>query len=108
MTKPDRLALIKSRFAAICKTALPGILSLSDREICDTVAEETAPTLRESDDETREEAEIGFRAKLEEAFDRVREAQEKEEEILLNRAEKEQLAKDLREYKKRFWLALVA
>ena len=105
MTKPDRLALIKSRFAAICKTALPGILSISSQEICDAVTEETAPTLRESDDETREEAEIGFRAKLEEAFDRVREAREKEEEILLNRAEKEQLARDLREYKKQFWLA---
>ena len=105
MTKLDRLALIRSRFAAVCKTALPGILSISDREICDAVAEETAPTLRESDDETREEAEIGFCAKLKEAFDRVREAREKEEEILLNRAEKEQLARDLREYKKRFWLA---
>ena len=107
MTKLDRLALIKSRFAAICKTALPGILSLSDREICDAIAEEIAPTLRGSDDETREEAEIGFRAKIEEAFDRVREIQEREDETLLNRAEKEQLARDLREYK-RFWLALVA
>ena len=107
MTKLDRLALIKSRFAAVCKTALPGILSLSDREICDAIAEEIAPTLRGSDDETREEAEIGFRAKIEEAFDRVREIQEREDETLLNRAEKEQLARDLREYK-RFWLALVA
>jgi len=108
MTKLDRLALIKSRFAAICKTSLPGILSISAREICDAVAEETAPTLRENDDETREETEIGFKPELESAFDRVREAQEREEEILLTRAEKDQLARDLREYKKRFWLAIVA
>ena len=108
ISKQDRLALIRARFAATCRTALPGILSLSDREICDAVAEETAPTLRESDDETREEAEIGFRAKLEEAFDRVREVVEREDETLLSCAERDQLARDLREYKKRFWLALVA
>ncbi len=108
MTKIDRLVLIKSRFAAICKTALPGILSISSQEICDTIAEETAPTLRENDDCTQDAEEIGFKPGLESAFDRVREAQEKEEETLLNRTERDQLARDLREYKKRFWLALVA
>lgn len=108
ISKQDRLELIRARFNATCKTALPGLLSLSDREICDAVAEETAPTIRESDDETREEAEIGFRAKLEEAFDRVREVVDHEDEALLSRNERDQLARDLREYRKRFWLALVA
>jgi len=41
-------------------------------------------------------------------FDRVRE-REREEEILLNRTERDQLAKDLREYRKRrLWLAIIA
>ena len=99
LSNPALLRLVKPHCPAF---------SISSREICDTVAEETAPTLLESDDETREETEIGFKPELEAVFDRVREAQEKEEETILNRAEKDQLARDLREYKKRFWLALVA
>ena len=108
MTKQDRLSLIRARFAATCRTALPGILSVSTQEIRDTVAEETAPVLRESDDLTQDPEETGFMPELAAAFDRVREAQEREEEILLSRSERDQLTRDMREYKKRFWLALVA
>lgn len=107
MTKQDRLALIRERFAATCRAALPGILSVSTQEICDTIAEETAPVLRETDDCTQDVDEMGFKPELETAFDRVREAQEREDETLLSRTERDQLAKDLREYKKRFWLAMI-
>ena len=108
MTKQDRLALIRARFAATCKTALPGILSVSAQEIRDTVAEETAPVLRENNDCTQDVDEMGFKPELEAPFDRVREAQEREEETFLSRSERDQLTRDMREYKKRFWLALVA
>lgn len=107
MTKQDRLSLIRNRFAATCKTALPGLLAVSSREICDTVAEETAPVLRESDDCTQDPEETGFMPELETAFDRVREIVDRESETLLSRTERDQLARDLREYKKRFWIALV-
>lgn len=107
ISKEARLALIRFRFAVTCRAALPGLLAVSAQEICDTVAEETAPVLRESDDLTQDVDEMGFKPELETAFDRVREAQEREDETLLNRAERDQLAKDLREYKKRFWLALI-
>ena len=108
MTKQDRLALIRARFAATCRTALPGILSVSTQEIRDTVAEETAPVLRESNDCTQDVDEMGLKPELEASFDRVREVVEREDETLLSCAERDQLARDLREYKKRFWLALVA
>ena len=108
MTKQDRLALIRARFAATCRTALPGILSVSTQEIRDTVAEETAPVLRESNDLTQDPEETGFMPELAAAFDRVREAVGREDEALLSRNERDQLARDMREYKKRFWLALVA
>jgi hypothetical protein len=107
MTKQDRLQLIRNRFVATCKTALPGILTVSAQEIFDTVTEETAPALRESNDCTQDIEEMGFKPELEAAFDRVREAQEHEGEILLNRAERDQLVKDLQEYRKQFWLAVV-
>ena len=107
MTKQDRLSLIRNRFAATCKTALPGILSVSAQEICDTVTEETALVLRETDDLTQDIDEVGFKPELETAFDRVREIVDRESETLLSRTERDQLAKDLREYKKRFWLALI-
>lgn len=108
ISKEARLALIRSRFAAICKTALPGILSVSAQEICDTVAEETALALRESNDLTQDPEETGFTPELAIAFDRVREAQEREDETLLSRTERDQLARDMREYKKRFWLTVVS
>jgi len=108
MTKQDRLALIRARFAVTYR-ALPGLIPVSRREICDTITEETALVLRESDDCTQDPEETGFTPGLAAAFDRVREAQEREEEILLNRTERDQLAKDLREYRKRrLWLAITA
>lgn len=107
MTKQNRLALIRARFAVTCGAALPGILSVSAQEICDTVAEETAPVLRETNDSTQDAEEVGFKPELETSFDRVREIQEKESETLLSQSERNQLARDLREYKKRFWLTLI-
>ena len=107
MTKQDRLALIRARFAVTYR-ALPGLIPVSRREICDTIAEETALVLRESDDCTQDIDEVGFKPELVAAFDRVREAQEREDETLLSSVERAQLAKDLREYKKRFWLAIIA
>ncbi len=107
ISKQDRLSLIRARFALTCRAALPGLLAVSAQEICDTVAEETAPVLRESDDLTQDIDEVGFKPELEAAFDRVREVIDREDETLLSRTERDQLAKDLREYKKRFWLALI-
>ena len=104
MTKQDRLALIRARFAVTYR-ALPGLLTVSAQEIRDTVA----LVLRESNDLTQQDPEeTGFTPGLAAAFDRVREAQEREEETLLNRTERDQLARDMREYKKRFWLAITA
>jgi len=105
MTKQDRLSLIRSRAAVICRAALPGILAVSAQEIRDTVA----LVLRESNDLTQQDPEeTGFTPGLASVFDRVRE-REREEEILLNRTERDQLAKDLREYRKRrLWLAITA
>lgn len=108
MTKQDRLSLIRARFAVTCRAALPGLLAVSAQEIRDTVAEETAPVLRESDDLTQDPEETGFMPELATAFDRVREAQEREDETLLSRPERDQLARDMREYKKRFWLTVVS
>ena len=104
MTKQDRLALIRARFAVTYR-ALPGLLTVSAQEIRDTVA----LVLRESNDLTQQDPEdAGVTPGLAAAFDRVREAQEREEETLLNRTERDQLARDMREYKKRFWLAITA
>lgn len=107
MTKQDRIALIRARAAVICRTALPGLIPVSAQEICDTVAEETAPVLRETDDCTLDPEETGFMPELATAFDRVREIVDRESETLLSRTERDQLARDMREYKKRFWLALI-
>lgn len=98
MNKSDRLTLIRNRYLAIAGCALTQFLPVTRSEIRETAKETVLPITRGNDENILDEEIDGVKSSLPFAVSAPTQC-EPEEKILLSRAEKAQLAKDLQEYR---------
>ena len=95
ITKSARLALIRARAALICSASLPGLLSISRREIAEETNLETATARNAMQDDIQDEETAGVIAPLSRVFDRTKDDAEGDAESILSRAERNQLRKEI-------------